>query len=250
MRKINIIKMLTLVGLLFLSACNTEKLEGHNKNMNIEYSESEDFSYQMNYLDSIPKGDLSDAEAAGSLFMREEEKLARDVYQTFFEQYELRIFRNISHSEDRHTRAVLRLINRYDLDDPVMDNGVGVFANQDLQDLYNSLIAKGSSNLVGALLVGAEIEEIDILDLRKYMEDIEENNDIMFVYRNLLRGSQNHLRAFIKVLKREGVDYKPLHLTQEDYDEIITSEHEKGQGHRGGGRHHGGRGNRGQHRGN
>ena len=72
------------------------------------------------------------------------------------------------------------------------------------------------------LIVGAEIEEIDILDLRKYMSEVEENDDIIFVYDNLLRGSRNHLHAFTKVLDREGIDYKPLHMTQEDYDEIIN----------------------------
>jgi len=53
----------------------------------------------------------------------------------------------------------------------------------------------GSQSLGNALKVGAAIEEIDILDLQEYLDNIKEQA-IRQVYENLLKGSENHLRAF------------------------------------------------------
>ncbi|HHJ13326.1 MAG TPA: DUF2202 domain-containing protein, partial [Gammaproteobacteria bacterium] len=50
-------------------------------------------------LDSLPLGDLTDVERDGILYMREEEKLARDVYLHLYDVWQLRVFDNISVSE-------------------------------------------------------------------------------------------------------------------------------------------------------
>ena len=71
--------------------------------------------------------------------MREEEKLAHDVYVTLYAQWDLPIFQNISRSEQTHTDAVKTLIDRYGLTDPASSK-VGVFTNPDLQALYNDLV--------------------------------------------------------------------------------------------------------------
>ena len=244
MKVTNMIKILGLVFTFVICSCgtqNAQNIDPQNENMTIQYSEGNDFSQQMNILDSFPKGELNEKEIAGLLFMREEEKLAHDVYIVFYEKYNRRIFKNIARSEQKHTNAVLRLINRYELTDPVNTNEIGVSVNQDLQNLYDALIAKGNNSLIDALAVGAEIEEVDILDLIRWIEDIAENDDLLHVYNNLLRGSRNHLRAYIKNLENLDVIYEPQHLEQSVYEAIINSPHEKGN-HNGGGK--GNKGNR------
>jgi hypothetical protein len=166
--------------------------------------------------------DLSEAEVNGLLFMREEEKLARDVYIAMYALGYSKVFDNISNSEQTHTDAILTLLNRYAIPDPVGDNAEGVFVDPVLQDLYDALIVLGSPSQIEALFVGAEIEEIDILDIQKYIDEVEGNSDIVVVYENLMKGSRNHLRAFVKNLAKRGVDYAPKHLTQEVYDAIIN----------------------------
>ena len=248
MKIVNLIKILGFVAVFTLGACNSENLQETNlqdESMNFNYSQNDDFAQQMDCLDSIPLGDLTDKEIQGLLFMREEEKLAHDVYIVFFEKYNRRIFKNIARSEQKHTNAVLRLINRYELTDPVSTNDIGVFVNQDLQDLYDALIAKGNNSLIDALAVGAEIEEVDILDLKRWMADIVENDDLLFVYNNLLRGSRNHLRAFNRNLENLNIVYVPQHLDQADYDLIVNSRNERGNGHRNGNDNRGNRGHRG-----
>ena len=137
---------------------------------------------------------LSAEEATHLLYMREEEKLARDVYQVLFSKWNVRIFNNIAVSEQRHYDAVGTLISRYKLTDPAQETA-GVFTNPDLQALYDQLIARGNTSLLDALQVGVTIEETDIDDLKAAIA-VTDNRDVLTVYGNLLNGSLNHLSAF------------------------------------------------------
>jgi len=161
-------------------------------------------------------------EIAGLQFMREEEKLAHDVYVTFYQQYGLAIFNNIANSEATHMASVKTLLDRYGIADPAAGNGVGVFENADLQALYNQLIAQGRQSLSAALKVGGAIEEIDILDLKERLATTM-HSDIQQVYTSLLNGSYNHLRAFANTLKMQtGEVYQPQYLDAATYQTIIA----------------------------
>jgi hypothetical protein len=165
---------------------------------------------------------LSDAEAQGILYMREEEKLARDVYTTLYGVWGLPVFQNIARSEQSHMDALKTLIDRYALVDPVTGAGVGEFANADLQVLYNQLVARGRSSLTEALAVGALIEELDITDLQQRIANVT-HSDIAQVYQNLTNGSNNHLRAFVSTLGRYGESYEPVYLDQATFDQIVAT---------------------------
>ncbi len=138
---------------------------------------------------------ISPTESASLQYMREEEKLAHDVYVTLYAKWGLRMFNNISAAEQRHTDAIVTLLNRYGIDDPAADSAVGVFTNPALQALYDKLIAQGSISAAEALKVGVLVEQTDIQDLKTHIAETTKA-DILQVYNNLLRGSQNHLRAF------------------------------------------------------
>ncbi len=164
-------------------------------------------------------GVLTEEEKSGLLLMREEEKLAHDVYVYFYKKYNHRVFTNISKSETQHTEAVLRLIKLYGLTDPT-NIQAGIFSNEAIQLLYNNLIAQGSS-LNEALATGAYIEEYDIKDLQGLLAETE-NSNVKRVYTNLLRGSTNHLKAFTGVLKVYGISYVPKILSQSEYNALIS----------------------------
>jgi hypothetical protein len=170
---------------------------------------------------SNPDSQLTQAEIEGLLFMREEEKLARDVYIYLYEVWGKQVFSNIAQSEETHTQAILRLINRYGLDDPSSATEQGEFTNADLQSLYDQLVVAGSLSLKDALLVGAAIEEIDILDIQTFLDETE-HEDIAIVYENLIKGSYNHLQAFVRNIGNQaGETYLPQYLSQVAFDEII-----------------------------
>lgn len=170
---------------------------------------------------------LSSVETDTLKFMREEEKLARDVYITLYNQWQLPVFSNISSSEQRHTDRVKMLLQTYSLTDPVMDDTVGVFTNATLANLYTQLVTQGQTSALDALYVGAFIEETDIADLQKALNDTE-HPDIANIYENLMRGSRNHLRAFVGMIEAQGVTYQAQALPQAEVDAIVNSPRERG----------------------
>ena len=179
-------------------------------------------------IDTLPSENLSDAELAALIFMREEEKLARDVYLDMYDIWDTQIFTNIADSEQTHTDAVLRLIEKYNLADPAADTLRGEFIDPTLQGLYDLLVAQGSASLIDALIVGATIEDLDIYDLQRQLEVVD-NQDVTVVFESLLTGSRNHLRAFYASLDDMNITYTPIYISQQEYDDIVNSPMESGR---------------------
>ena len=200
--------------------------------------------------------DLTVDEIADILFMREEEKMARDVYLALYDLWAIPAFQNIAASEQAHMDVMLGLINTYGLTDPVGSNEAGIFTDPTLQALYAELIEDGRQSAADALLVGAVVEEIDILDLQGSLAQTH-REDIVAVYHNLLAGSENHLRAFVSSWERQtGEVYQPQHLHENDYADIMGGDQGgngqgyganggqgQGQGGQGQGQGQGGQGN-------
>lgn len=179
--------------------------------------------------DNFPSEAINPTEKDALLFMREEEKFARDVYLYLAEKWELKIFSNIARAEDRHMASVLCLLDKYDLSDPVMENPNGVFTNEELGVLYNTLIERGTLSMVDALKVGALVEDLDINDLNLNIEnELIDNEDVLAVFGELRKGSRNHMRAFTRNLTRLGEIYEVQYITPELYASIIDSSKEKG----------------------
>ena len=175
-------------------------------------------------LTALPVELVSPAEQATLIYMREEEKLAHDVYAQFSTQYSAntRVFGNIAASELTHTESIRQLLVRYTLTDPAATTAAGVFQNATLQGLYTQLVAAGSVSYVEGLKVGAAIEELDMVDINTAMLQVD-NLDIRLVYDNLLKGSRNHLRSYVKTLANLGVTYVPQYMAVADYTAIVTT---------------------------
>jgi len=175
----------------------------------------------------IPKSDLNNEEKAGLIQMREEEKLARDVYITLGNTWGIPIFSNISRAEQAHTDAVKALLERYEIEDPVKDDAVGVFTSPELAKLYNDLVKKGNTSLMDAFMTGATIEDLDIKDLDDLIKDTD-NEDILVTYKNLNKGSRNHMRAFNHQISNRGSSYEPQFISEAEFENILSSPHERG----------------------
>jgi len=151
----------------------------------------------------VQAASLSEDEVYWLTYMREEEKLARDVYAKLYDKWGTRIFNNIRVSEQRHMNAIKTLLVRYGVVDPVTDDTVGVFSTKQFEDLYAELRDAGMASLVDALKVGVFIEETDIEDLAEAYASTTPR-DIKRVYTNLMNGSYNHLAAFCSNLAKLG----------------------------------------------
>ena len=195
------------------------KLVGSNGDVNV--------SLMYSNINALPKQPISEEEKEGLIEMREEEKLARDVYLTLYNKWKLQIFKNIAESEQTHTDSVKYLLDRYGIPDLVKSDEIGKFSNPKFEQLYKDLVEKGSKSEVDALMVGATIEDLDIADLEHWLSKTD-NEDIKFVYENLMKGSRNHLRAFIRMLNNYGANYSPQYISKEVYEQIINSQMERG----------------------
>jgi len=167
---------------------------------------------------------LSQQEIDDIKFLREEEKLARDVYLFSFDKYADPIFSSISQSEQLHMDNVLALLNEYEIVDSASTER-GVFNDELLQNLYNSLIMQSDLSLVDALTVGAIIEDLDIKDLEE-LHLSSNNDDIIQVCETLECGSRNHMRIFTNQLALNNTYYTPIYISLEEYNEIINSSFE------------------------
>lgn len=249
MKKILLFAILPLIVIFLFTACTTDNINQISEDI-VSGGSTDDVSEILQVddegntrfdtgvlgklLNEATAAELSDEEISGIQFMLEEEKLARDVYKKLYEKWSQQSFLNISGSEETHINAVRSLAEKYEVNIDFYNDEIGEFTDEKLLGLYNDLVAQGSDSLLEALKVGALIEEIDIIDLEEYLDQTD-NEDIKLVYQNLIRGSRNHLRSFVRTMTRQGQDYEPQRLGKTNYEEIINSENERGSTGQGGG---------------
>jgi len=191
---------------------------------------------------SAPAWALSTEEEADLVHMRQEEKLARDVYQYLYARHGLALGANIAASEQRHMDAVATVMSYHGVDDPVSDGAAGQFADPGLRQLYLDLIDQGAASAAQALRVGCTIEDLDLYDLA-VAQARTEAADILRMYQNLERGSRNHLRAFASALAAYGETYQAQYISQAELEAITGGGNgnnrtgPSGGGNQGGGPH-------------
>lgn len=178
------------------------------------------------YFESLPVNILDAETVDRIILLREEEKLARDVYLTLSLQYDLLIFSNIARSEQYHMDLVAKLLDRYSPDyDPAEGNKIGEFENQWVQRMFNFLTTWGERSLLDALRVGVRVEDIDIFHL-EYLLDISESyDDVSVIVQNLNAGSRNHMRSFVGALDRRDALYEIIYIP-ELIEAILNSDRE------------------------
>jgi hypothetical protein len=220
---------LSLIALLAsgLLACGGSDAPGPVMAVDASGNSSFDAANLAAQLSAYPLSALSVAEAESLAFMREEEQLAHDVYAVSATLWSPPVFANITASEATHSAAVKTLLDRYQLPDPLAGLANGSFQSPEFQTLFNALVATSRISLVEALKVGVQIEELDIRDITLQKAGID-HADILMVYDHLLRGSRNHLRAYMKVLVQQGGSYVPEYISQAEFDAIVNSGVETG----------------------
>lgn len=177
---------------------------------------------------------LSQQEIKMLLTMREEEKLAHDVYVALGQKWNEQVFQKIAQAESQHANRVAQLLAQYQIPDPVANLKPGVFVSPNFQNLYQTLVAAGTNSRVEAIQVGLKIEELDIADLKTAIRTSNQTN-VQRVLENLHRGSRNHLRAFASRLQQLGGTYVPTSLSQQEFNDIANSAQERGGPNQGAG---------------
>lgn len=223
-----VLSLLTIItSTLSLYYISVEKFKTQNqpivdKSSVLDKSSNSTLDNDKQELLTMPSEELSQNEKDSLLYIREEEKLARDVYLTMADIHNIQIFRNIASSEQTHMDVVQTLIDKYNLTDSMKSDRRGEFNNPEFLMLYNDHIAKGSESQISALKVGATIEDLDINDLNKRLLNTD-NQDIKAGFEKLRSGSYNHLRAFVRNLRSQGDNYAVQYISQTDLEAILNS---------------------------
>lgn len=166
-------------------------------------------------------------EATDMAYMRQEEKFARDLYLRFADAWDTPPFAAIANAEQSHMNAMLRLLRKYRLADPVAGYLVGEFGDTELQTLYTVLLEKGFTGEAQALQVGGLVEETDLVDLGISIANTAKT-DIRAVYSSLACGSRNHLRAFAASYRTlTGEAYAAQVMPQAAVDAIVAQPWER-----------------------
>ena len=231
-------KTLVMIALLFASimsvtSCQKESMNGENAQYASLLNVSGDGTtsvIEANLKSAlVTTSALTDSELASLLKMKEEEKLARDVYAALYQKWGSTIFSNITAAESNHLNAIVLILTTYGGDTSISEPGI--FTNPEVQALYTKLVTDGSAAIEEAYKTGALIEEMDINDLNLSLNSAT-NTNVNMVFENLLKGSRNHLRAFNRQLTTLGIVYTPIYLSQEAYDLIVNSSMEQGKQYR------------------
>ena len=182
-------------------------------------------------------------------FMREEEKLARDVYLTLADMYpNASVFQNIAEgSEQTHTDTMRDKLAQFNLPDPNpntnnLPGSIGVFTGADygayFTEKFNILVNWGSNSELDALYAGAFIEELDMHDIimcPKIVSDLKgiaedecglgytDERPLINAYSSLLDGSESHLRSYVGQIEAiiGAGNYQAQYLPQETVDAIL-----------------------------
>ena len=169
----------------------------------------------------------TEEEKNGLIYTFEEEKAAYDFYSAMFAKYNEKVFQNVMDAEKTHQEHVLNLMTELGIDPGSANLPAGEFYQKEVKALYDEMMTIGGYSFTDALRAAARYEEKDIDDLRNYLSKAE-NEKIKTLYGCLDNASQNHLRSFVKKLKNEGINCKPVILSQEVYDQIMSSSNQPG----------------------
>ncbi len=172
-------------------------------------------------------GSLTQNELKYLIFMREEEKLARDLYLEMYGLWRLSVFKSIAEEEQDHMDAMLNLLRIYQIPDPIQADRPGQYVNASLLNLYYSLSQQGKVSARDALKACALQEEINMTDLNK-ANAASFQPMIKDTYSELHKDSTNHLRSFAHALEIFGIRYQGVYLPQQTIDTIVGGAMERG----------------------
>lgn len=187
-----------------------------------------DVSTARNNFLNFPFERISDQEAKGIRFVREEEKVAVDFYTAMNALFSSADLKKVAQSEQTHFIASGFSIDKYNLTDPTEGMTAGMFASQSLQAHYNQSIAEGSPSLMAAYITGAKLQESNLITIQNQLDRVANNRDLRNIYDALHIATRNHLRIMIKGVNANGGSYSPLFIDAEVFQDIVGSGFELG----------------------
>ena len=176
-------------------------------------------------IEGYPQEDISAVEETALLKIWQDQKLSRDLYQSFYTVYPLPIYANMLSDAQHHMDFVHILLGKFGVSVP--QDVAGLFTDQEAQNLFDLMLNVGNGSAVEALRQGAAAEDMIIDELQILLPQTD-NLEIQIIYQNLLKSARNHLRLIVKELSQAGIDYNPQYISYDDFTAIIAAPLETG----------------------
>jgi hypothetical protein len=173
----------------------------------------------------FPQEDISVIEETGLLKAWQDQKLSRDLYQSFNEAWSSPIYANMLNDAQHHMDFVHILLGKFGI--PVPQDFAGIFPDQETQNLFDLMLNAENGSAVEALRMGAATEDMIIDELQTLLPQTD-NFEIQIIYQNLLKSARNHLRLFVNELSQAGINYDPQYISGDDFIAIIAAPIETG----------------------
>lgn len=142
------------------------------------------------------------------------EKIAKDVYENFYQQYKNNLFGNIAKRKQKHIDIWKNILAKQNIS---VDENDAVAETENLKDQF---ISEGIDE-ISALKTALKIEELNL-------------NDIYTVRRNSIKsaireaangvecGTKNHLFVFYRALKEKHENYTHQYISGKKFNNIVN----------------------------
>jgi len=157
--------------------------------------------------------------------IREQRKLARDLYWDLAKHWGSLVLVRLGAAEQAHLNALDTLLDHYDLSDPVAGPAVGESGDPKFHALHAQIVEVGHRSEMAASQAGLLVEEMSLSDLAAARARTR-RPEIAAVYDDLLRDSRNHLRALFRQMQRFEGEYVPQSLSLSDFEAIVWTQPE------------------------
>ncbi len=172
-------------------------------------------------LQEIDVGEITEAEDATIASLLERKRLAVELGNQFAGMWGLSVFALVSTGDTGAISDLYKLVFRYGAFSGEMATA-GEFSDSALQDLYDALLAQGATSLSGAVQAMLAVKELEIQQLSAAIGGTDKE-DLLVVYQNLLKVTQNQLRALNGHILMFVSAYAPQYLDAATFEAIMTS---------------------------
>lgn len=159
---------------------------------------------------------LSNIEKEGLLSLVEVQKLHRDVYTAIAAETEQEFFSALAEEDARLMEMLAIKIDKYGLENPLVDNGAGEYADVAIQNQYNNFMRTASFG-VGEMISYAISMEQDLIEaVEQHKAAVNGNTDIVQLYEDILVDSYEQISALDSGWEEFSYVYEPRDEHRED----------------------------------
>lgn len=172
-------------------------------------------------IKTIEKQALSSYETEKLMNQYFEKILSYDLYNYFYEKYNIKVFESITNSKYQHIQAIESIFNKYNIEIPI-----NYWVSQ---DKFETLKLEWEKWIKQALEISFKIEMMEIDNTLEIIKNID-NNDIKVVFSYISWTSYNHLESFLQAIEKKwfvsDLDYSNYINEDEIYFEWWTLKYE------------------------